>query len=106
MSNETAVNVISPLNEIDFQSDGIVSKQLLKKENGNLTLFAFYKGETLTEHTSKYDAFAFILEGEINFTIGGKSFIVRKGELVNLPANVPHGLSANENSKMLLIMIK
>jgi len=92
--------------EIEYQSSGIVSKQIIKKDNGNITLFAFDKGESLTEHTSAYDAFVYIEEGEMEIKIGGKPFTVKGGEFLILPANLPHGLIANEKSKMLLTMIK
>ncbi len=110
MSNATKTNsevtVINPASAVEFQKNGIVSKQLLKKESGNATLFAFDEGESLTEHTSTFEALAYVLEGEMQFTIGGKTFRVKGGELINLPANIPHGLTANKSSKMFLVMFK
>ncbi|HED08681.1 MAG TPA: cupin domain-containing protein [Ignavibacteria bacterium] len=100
------VNVAKLSDEIQYQDSGIVSKQLIKKTNGNITLFAFDKGESLTEHTSSFDAVAQVIEGEMEFTIGGKLYEVKGGEYINLPANIPHSLSAKEKNKMLLIMIK
>lgn len=100
------VKVAKLSDEIQYQDSGIVSKQLIKKTNGNITLFAFDKGESLTEHTSSFDAVAQVIEGEMEFTIGGKLYEVNGGEYINLPANIPHSLSAKEKNKMLLIMIK
>lgn len=93
-------------NMIEYQSGGIVSKQIIKKPNGNLTLFGFDKGESLTEHTSPYEAVANIVEGEMEITIGGEPYTVKSGEIIIMPPNVPHGLVAKEKTKMLLTMIK
>ena len=92
--------------EIDYQTGGIVSKQILKKPNGNITLFAFDKGESLTEHTSPFEAVVFIAEGEMEITIGGKQHNVKAGEIIVMPPNIPHGLVAAQKAKMLLTMIK
>ncbi|NOX67435.1 MAG: cupin domain-containing protein [Chlorobi bacterium] len=100
------VNVAKLSDEIQYQDSGIVSKQIIKKSNGNITLFAFDKSESLTEHTSTFDAVAQVIEGEMEFTIGGKLYEVNGGEYINLPANIRHSLSAKEKTKMLLIMIR
>jgi quercetin dioxygenase-like cupin family protein len=92
--------------EIDYQAGGIVSKQILKKPNGNITLFAFDKGESLTEHTSPFEAVVFIAEGEMEITIGGEPHIVKAGEILVMPPNISHGLAASQKAKMLLTMIK
>jgi quercetin dioxygenase-like cupin family protein len=92
--------------EISYQEKSIVSKQIIKKPNGNVTLFAFGKDESLTEHTSPYEALVFIVDGKMEIKIAGKPVIVNANEIILLPANVPHGLIAVENSKMLLTMIK
>ena len=102
----TDVKVAKLSEEIQYQDSGIVSKQIIKKSNGNITLFAFDKGESLTEHTSSFDAVAQVIEGEMEFTIGGELYEVKGGEYINLPANIPHSLSAKEKTKMLLTMIK
>jgi quercetin dioxygenase-like cupin family protein len=94
------------INEIEYQSGGIVSKQIIKKTNGNITLFAFDKSESLTEHTSPYEAVAFIVDGEMEITIGGEPVLVEAGKIIKLPPNIPHGLVAMQKSKMLLTMIK
>ena len=93
-------------NEISYQEGSVVSKQIIKKPNGNITLFAFDKGESLTEHTSPYQAVVYMVDGEMEIKIGGTPFNVKAGEVILLPENVPHGLAALQKSKMLLTMIK
>ena len=96
----------SLINLIDYQPGSIVSKQIIKKKNGNVTLFAFDKGESLTEHTSPYEALVFIADGQMEIKVGGVPYVVKGGEIILLPQNIPHGLLAVEKSKMLLTMIK
>lgn len=91
---------------IDYQTKSIVSKQIIKKPNGNVTLFAFDKDESLTEHTSPYEALVQIVEGRMSISIGGQPYNVEEGEIILLPSNIPHGLVALEKTKMLLTMIK
>lgn len=94
------------LEAIEYQNGSIVSKQILKKPNGNITLFAFDKGESLTEHTSPFEAVVYMVDGEMEIMIGGNPYNVKAGEIIVMPPNVPHGLKATVKSKMLLIMIK
>ena len=91
---------------INYQNVSIVSKQIIKKPNGNITLFAFDKDESLTEHTSPYEAVVYMVDGEMEIKIGGNPFNVKAGEILVMPPNVPHGLKATIKSKMLLTMIK
>lgn len=91
---------------INYQEVSIVSKQILKKTNGNITLFAFDKDESLTEHTSPYEAVVYMVDGEMEIKIGGNPYNVKAGEILILPADIPHGLKATVKSKMLLTMIK
>jgi quercetin dioxygenase-like cupin family protein len=93
-------------NEISYQDGTIVSKQIIKKPNGNITLFAFDKDESLTEHTSPFEAVVYIVDGEMEIKIGGNPHTVEAGEIIVLPANIPHGIIAVKKSKMLLTMIK
>ena len=86
-------------NEIEYQSSSIVSKQLLKKTNGNITLFAFDKNETLTEHTSPFEALIYLVEGSMEISIGGKPFVVTAGQFIILPPDVPHSVKAIEKSR-------
>ncbi|HNX91069.1 MAG TPA: cupin domain-containing protein [Candidatus Omnitrophota bacterium] len=91
---------------IGYSKDSVISKTLLDKGTGTLTLFAFDKGQGLSEHTAPFDATVFVAEGEASITIGGKKKIVKKGELVIMPAGVTHSLKAEKRFKMMLIMIR
>lgn len=91
---------------IAYSTDAIVSKTVLKKETGNITLFALSKAQEISEHSTPFDAFVQILEGEANVIIGGKSNLLSAGNCILMPANVPHALKAVENFKFMLVMIK
>ncbi len=91
---------------INYQNGSIVSKQIIKKPNVNITLFAFDKDESLTEHTSPYEAVVYMVDGEMEIKIGGNPYKVKAGEIIVMPPNIPHGLIATVKSKMLLTMIK
>lgn len=91
---------------VEYSSGGVISKQVLKNQSGNITLFSFDKGQGLTEHTAPFDAIVQVLDGEAQITIGGNPKLVRKGESIIMPANVSHALQAVEQFKMLLTMIK
>jgi len=91
---------------VGYADGAIISKTLLDKPTGTLTLFSFDVGQGLSEHTAPYDATVQILDGKAAITIAGKTQEVKTGELIIMPANVPHSLKANERFKMLLIMIR
>jgi quercetin dioxygenase-like cupin family protein len=91
---------------IDYADDSIVSKTIIDKPVGTITLFAFDKGQKLSEHTAPYDAVVQVLDGSAELTIGGKSITVCAGQLIIMPANVPHEVAAQEKFKMLLTMIR
>jgi quercetin dioxygenase-like cupin family protein len=91
---------------VAYQKDAVVSKTLIKKPTGTVTLFAFDKGQGLSEHTAPFDAMVCLLDGEAEITIANTSYGVKKGEMIMLPANIPHALSASLPFKMLLTMIK
>ena len=91
---------------IDYQTASVVSKTIIKKPAGTVTLFAFDKGEGLSEHTTPFDALVYLVDGEAEITISGKVNIVKKGEMILMPANQPHALKAKSKFKMLLAMIK
>lgn len=93
-------------NLIDYSEGGVISKQVLKNEAGNITLFSFDKGQGLTEHTAPFDAMVQVLDGEVEIKIGGEPHILKTAESIIMPANVPHALYATEQFKMLLTMIK
>lgn len=91
---------------IDYSDGGVISKQVLKSEAGNITLFSFDKGQGLSEHTAPFDAMVQVLDGEVEIKIGGSPHVLKTGESIIMPANVPHALYANDRFKMLLTMIK
>ena len=91
---------------IEYAKDSVVSKAILSKSVGSITLFAFDTGQSLSEHTSPYDAVVQILDGTARLTIGGQDKMVHAGQLIIMPANVPHAVNAEEKFKMLLIMIR
>jgi len=94
------------IDAVSYQNGSIVSKQIIKKPNGNITLFAFDKDESLTEHTSPFEAVVYIVDGEMEIKVGGTPYNVKAGEILVMPPNIQHGLKATLKSKMLLTMIK
>ena len=91
---------------VEYASNSIVSKTILDKSEGSITLFAFDKGQKLSEHTSPYDAVVQVLDGSGQITICGNNNDVSSGEIIIMPANTPHSVTAEEKFKMLLIMIR
>ena len=91
---------------IDYQDGSVVSQTLIGKPTGTVTLFAFSKGEGLSEHTAPFDALVYVSEGEVEIAISGKPHRVSAGEAIVMPANEPHALKAVAAFKMLLVMIK
>jgi quercetin dioxygenase-like cupin family protein len=83
-----------------------VSRTIIEKDAGNVTLFAFDEGQGLSEHTAPYDAMVQVLDGEVKVTISGKTVLLKEGEMTIMPANQPHALSAVTRFKMLLTMIR
>ena len=107
MSNEFEKGIIFSNNKsITYAEKAVVSKHILKKETGNISLFAFDKGEGLSEHTTPFDAVVFIVDGKADIKINGISNILEAGESIIMPANVPHALIAVEKFKMVLTMLK
>jgi quercetin dioxygenase-like cupin family protein len=91
---------------IDYADKAVVSKHVFKKGTGNITLFAFDKGEGLSEHTTPFDAMVTIVDGNAEIVIDGNSNMLKAGETIIMPANIPHALMAVERFKMVLTMIK
>jgi len=91
---------------VEYQDGSVVSKEIIKKETGTVTLFAFDKGQGLSEHTAPFDALVNIIDGQAEITISGKPFIVKEGEMIIMPANEPHSLKAVAKFKMLLVLVK
>ena len=94
------------LDLVDYQDGSIVSKEIIKKDKGTVTLFAFDKGQGLSEHTAPFDALVYILDGKAEVLISGQPFSLKAGEIIIMPANKPHALKAMERFKMLLVMVR
>ncbi|MFH0893557.1 MAG: cupin domain-containing protein, partial [Bacteroidota bacterium] len=92
--------------EVEYTSNGVVSKRILEREKGYITLFSFDKGQRLNEHSAFYDALIQVVEGEGRFTIDNVVHDLKAGDSIILPANVPHAVDAIERFKMIIIMIK
>lgn len=91
---------------VDYSDGGVISKQVLKSDAGNITLFSFDQGQGLSEHTAPFDAMVQVLDGEVEIRIGGSPVLLKQGESIIMPANIPHALSAVSRFKMLLTMIR
>jgi quercetin dioxygenase-like cupin family protein len=91
---------------VNYQDGPIVSKEIIKKQSGTVTLFAFDKGQGLSEHTAPFDALVQVLDGVAAVMISGQLYNVKQGEMIIMPANQPHSVSAEEKFKMLLVLIK
>ncbi len=91
---------------LDYQENSVVSRALINKDVGTVTLFSFDKGEGLSEHTAPFDALVFIFDGEAEITISKEKFHLKNGQIIIMPANEPHALYAPKKFKMILIMIK
>ena len=110
MKQEVAEKLIgqqaNTIDLLDYQEGSIVSRTLIDKKAGTVTLFAFDEGQGLSEHTAPFDALVHIIDGEAEITISGKTLQVKGGEMVVMPANQPHALRALKRFKMILIMIR
>jgi quercetin dioxygenase-like cupin family protein len=92
--------------KVDYSTEGIVSKRVIQKEKGNVTLFAFDKGQQLSEHSAPFDALIQVQEGQAEILINRVPFLLAGGQAIIMPANIPHAVNAVERFKMLLTMIK
>lgn len=97
---------VAPLALAAYQEGAVVSRTLLKRGGGTVTLFAFDEGQALSEHTAPFDAIAHVIEGEAVITISGTPLTLRTGDMVLMPANQPHAVHAPSRFKMLLTMIR
>jgi len=97
--------ILNPKDLIAYQDGSVVSRMIVYKKSGTLTLFAFDAGEGLSEHTAPYDAIASIIDGEAEITIEKEPFLLKEGQMIIMPANKPHALHAHQRFKMLLTMI-
>jgi quercetin dioxygenase-like cupin family protein len=107
MNNNKIDSKVMELNNlVEYQQGNVVSRTLVTKNSGTITLFAFDKGQGLSEHTTPYDAMVYILEGTAQIIISKKEYNLKSGQMIIMPANEPHALNATERFKMMLIMIK
>lgn len=106
MSEELKSKPLKVEDLIDYQENAVVSREIIRKETGTVTIFAFDKGEGLSEHTAPFDAMVQVVDGTAEIIISGTKNVVNKGELIIMPANEPHALNAIERYKMVLTMIR
>jgi quercetin dioxygenase-like cupin family protein len=104
LASSSQVSKLSDL--IEYQKGSVVSRTLIDKKSGTLTLFSFDKGQGLSEHTAPFDALVYILDGEAEISISGQPFHLQSGDMIIMPANKPHALKAIERFKMTLVMIR
>ncbi|MCK9151161.1 cupin domain-containing protein [Methanobacterium alcaliphilum] len=106
MSEDLKSKALDIADLIAYQEGSVVSREIIRKETGTVTIFAFDKGEGLSEHSAPFDALVQIIDGEAIITISGKEKHVKQGEMIIMPAHEPHALHAVEKYKMLLTMIR
>jgi quercetin dioxygenase-like cupin family protein len=104
--DDLRAKILEIQNLIDYQSGSVVSRQVIKKDIGNVTLFAFDEGEGLSEHTAPFDALVYVYDGEAEVIISGETFKVGSGQMIIMPADKPHALKAKKRFKMMLVMIR
>ena len=91
---------------VGYQEGSVVSRAVIDKKTGTVTLFAFDEGQGLSEHTTPFDAMVYVLDGEVEIAISGKRFRLREGQMIIMPADQPHALEAVKKFKMILMMIR
>ena len=106
MSTAPKAEILNLVEMVNYQTGSVVSRQITKADAGNVTLFAFDKDQELSEHTAPFDALVHVVEGEAEIIISGKSFHLKNGEAIIMPANDPHAVKATSQFKMLLTMIR
>ena len=104
--NNIRKSILNLESMLDYQESSVVSRTLVNKDVGTVTLFSFDKGEGLSEHTAPFDALVYVFDGEAEIIISNEKFLLKKGQMIIMPANEPHALNAPEKFKMMLIMIK
>jgi quercetin dioxygenase-like cupin family protein len=106
-SNETLMAKASRVSDlVNYQEGSVVSRTVVDKNAGTITLFAFAAGQGLSEHTAPFDALVYIVDGEADITISGKAVHLKNGDMTIMPANEPHALKAIKSFKMMLVMVK
>jgi quercetin dioxygenase-like cupin family protein len=106
MSEELKAKTLKIEDLIEYQEGAVVSREIIRKGTGTVTIFAFDKGEGLSEHTAPFDAMVQVIDGKAEITISGNKNILEKGDMIIMPANEPHALNAVERFKMVLTMIR
>ncbi len=106
MDNNIIGKTLNLAGLIEYQTGSVVSRTIIKKDVGTVTIFAFDKDEALSEHTAPYDALVYVVDGKAHVTIEGQPFEVGIGEFIIMPANKPHAVKARDKFKMALIMIR
>ncbi len=104
--DKVAAQVMDLSGMIGYQAGSVVSRTLLDRKAGTVTLFAFESGQGLSEHTAPFDALVYVLDGRAGITVGGQPFQLKAGDAIIMPANQPHALQAIDKFKMMLVMIK
>jgi quercetin dioxygenase-like cupin family protein len=99
-------NVTQLIDLVNYQPGSVVSREIIKKPTGTVTIFAFDEGQGLSEHTAPFDALVYVLDGEVEIKIAGKPYLLKQGEMIIMPANQPHALKAIKRFKMMLVMIR
>jgi quercetin dioxygenase-like cupin family protein len=105
-AEDLGAQVLKLADLVDYQNNSVVSREIVRKNTGTVSLFAFDEGQGLSEHTAPFDALVYILDGEAEIVISQKPFHVNKGEMIVMPAQQPHAVKATKKFKMLLIMIR
>jgi len=100
-----AGKILNPKDLITYQDGSVVSRMIVYKKSGTITLFAFDAGEGLSEHTAPFDAIATIIDGEAEISIEKTQYLLKEGQMIIMPANKPHALHAQQRFKMMLTMI-
>ena len=106
MSIAPKAEILNMADLVDYQEGSVVSRQITKAEAGNVTLFAFDASQELSEHTAPFDALVHVVDGEAEIVISGKSFHLKSGDAIVMPADEPHAVTATSKFKMLLTMIR
>jgi len=105
-TGKLVAQAVSLIDLIDYQEGSVVSRTIIDRKTGTVTLFAFDEGQGLSEHTAPYDALVYLLDGEATVVISGKPIRLKKGEMTIMPATEPHALKAVTRFKMILTMIR
>ncbi|MGB9930091.1 MAG: cupin domain-containing protein [Methanosarcina sp.] len=106
MTQELKAKALKIEDLIEYQEGSVVSREIIRKNTGTVTVFAFDKGEGLSEHTAPFDAMVQVIDGKAEITISGNKNVLEKGDIIIMPANEPHALHALDRFKMVLTMIR